>query len=122
MNQKSESSEVEGGKIPQESMVVTESNTTPSKPRRAIAFIKRHGLEIFLGATSIGLGVAYCLSERGRGELLLANASKSVRISELEDLCVQKDRCFIELMSDALRHGSPLAGLFMYERKEHLGK
>ena len=119
---KTESNEAKDGKSSQESMVAMESNAALSKPKRAIAFVKRHGLEIFLGATSIGLGVAYCFSERGRRDLLLVSASKSVRISELEDLCMQKDRCFMELMSDALRHGSSLAGLLMYERKEHLGK
>ena len=122
MSLKTKSNEVKDGRIPQEPMVATENNAALSKPKRAIAFVKRHGLEIFLGAASIGLGVAYCFSERSRRELLLANASQSIRISELEGLRMQEGQCFMKLMSDALRHGSSLAGLFMYERKEHLGK
>lgn len=114
--------EMKDGRNPQSPTAAVDEREALSRSRRAISFIKRHGLEFFLGTTSVGLGVAYCLSERSRGELLLANASMAIKINELEGLCAQKDRCFAELMSDALRHGSSLAGLFMYERKEYLGK
>lgn len=38
----------------------------------------------------------------------------------LRDLCHRKDACFKELMSDGLRHGSPLAASFMAERRQYL--
>ena len=43
-------------------------------------------------------------------------------LSMKDNLCEQKDQCFIELMSDGLRHGSPLAGKHMVERREYLKK
>ena len=38
----------------------------------------------------------------------------------LRDLCERKDACVKELMSDGLRHGSPVAASFMAERREYL--
>ena len=43
-------------------------------------------------------------------------------LSMKDNLCEQKDQCFIELMSDGLRHGSSLAGKHMVERREYLKK
>lgn len=50
---------------------------------------------------------------------LFGLGSKSKRIKELEDLCEEKDSYFMELMADALRHGSPLAGKHMADRKKY---
>lgn len=37
----------------------------------------------------------------------------------LRNLCEEKDSYFLELMSDALRHGSKLAGKHMSDRKKY---
>ena len=42
------------------------------------------------------------------------------KVKDLTDLCYRKDACFDELMSDALRHGSSLAGKQMAWKKEYL--
>lgn len=47
------------------------------------------------------------------------NRSYKKRIDQLTDLCEEKDSFFKELMSDALRHGSPLAGKHMADRKKY---
>ena len=39
---------------------------------------------------------------------------------QLKNLCKEKDGFFIELMSDALRHGSSVAAKHMADRKKHL--
>lgn len=44
---------------------------------------------------------------------------KDKRISQLEGLCYEKDAFFMELMSDGLRHGSPLAAKHMAERRKY---
>lgn len=41
------------------------------------------------------------------------------RIEQLENLCEEKDAYFKELMSDGLRHGSPLAAKHMSDRKKY---
>lgn len=38
----------------------------------------------------------------------------------LHELCKEKDKFFIELMSDALKHGSNLASKHMKDRKDYL--
>lgn len=38
----------------------------------------------------------------------------------LRNLCKEKDSIFMELMSDALRHGSRLAGQHMSDRKKYI--
>lgn len=38
----------------------------------------------------------------------------------LHRLCKEKDSYFMELMSDALRHGSKLAGKHMSDRKKYI--
>ena len=42
------------------------------------------------------------------------------RNNQLVDLCNEKDSFFNELMADALRHGSKLAGKHMSDRKKYL--
>ena len=48
------------------------------------------------------------------------NAQLKRRNNQLVDLCNEKDSFFKELMSDALRHGSKLAGKHMSDRKKYL--
>lgn len=38
----------------------------------------------------------------------------------LHQLCLEKDSYFMELMADALRHGSKLAGKHMSDRKKYV--
>lgn len=45
---------------------------------------------------------------------------KDRRIRQLENLSDEKDSFFMELMSDALRHGSSLGGKHMADRKKYL--
>lgn len=42
------------------------------------------------------------------------------RNRQLKNLCEEKDGFFIELMSDALRHGSSVAAKHMADRKKYL--
>ncbi len=51
--------------------------------------------------------------------LELENKVQKKRIRRLERLCQEKDSFFMELMSDGLRHGSPLAGKHMADRKKY---
>ena len=48
------------------------------------------------------------------------NAQLKRRNNQLVNLCNEKDSFFKELMADALRHGSPLAGKHMSDRKKYL--
>ena len=48
------------------------------------------------------------------------NHNLKERNRQLKNLCEAKDSFFVELMSDALRHGSPLAGKHMADRKKYL--
>ncbi len=41
------------------------------------------------------------------------------RVKFLEKLCEEKDAYFMELMSDGLRHGSPLAAKHMSDRRKY---
>ena len=41
-------------------------------------------------------------------------------VIRLRKLCAEKDSYFMELMADALRHGSPLAGKHMADRKKYI--
>ena len=47
------------------------------------------------------------------------NKAQKRRINQLENLCHEKDSFFKELMSDGLRHGSPLAAKHMSDRKKY---
>lgn len=40
------------------------------------------------------------------------------RVKNIPGLCAEKDSFFMELMSDGLRHGSPLAAKHMSDRKK----
>ncbi len=51
--------------------------------------------------------------------LELENKVQKKRIRQLERLCQEKDSFFMELMSDGLRHGSPLAGKHMADCKKY---
>lgn len=42
------------------------------------------------------------------------------RNRQLKNLCEEKDSFFLELMSDALRHGSSVAAKHMADRKKYL--
>ena len=42
------------------------------------------------------------------------------RDRQLERLCAEKDSHFMEVISDGLRHGSPLAAKHMADRKKYL--
>lgn len=47
------------------------------------------------------------------------NAQNKREIQRLKNLCDEKDDYFMELMSDGLRHGSPLAAKHMSDRKKY---
>ena len=47
------------------------------------------------------------------------NKEQRKRINQLENLCDEKDSFFMELMSDALRHGSSLGAKHMSDRKKY---
>ena len=42
------------------------------------------------------------------------------RNRQLKNLCEEKDDYFLEMISDGLRHGSPLAAKHMADRKKYL--
>ena len=48
------------------------------------------------------------------------NRALKDRNSKLKNLCEEKDSFFLELMSDALRHGSSVAAKHMADRKKYL--
>lgn len=48
------------------------------------------------------------------------NRELKERNRQLKNLCEEKDSFFIELMSDALRHGSSVAAKHMADRKKYL--
>lgn len=48
------------------------------------------------------------------------NRELKERNRQLKNLCEEKDSFFIELMSDALRHGSSVAAKHMADRKRYL--
>lgn len=55
----------------------------------------------------------------------IENLRKALQVSQqrtrqLEKLCEEKDSYFMELMSDALRHRSKLAGKHMADRRSYL--
>lgn len=93
---------------------------TENRLEKAKAFLKRHGLEIVLGAGCVGLGVV-CVRQRGAIEMKdkLIELQK-IRIQDLVSLCEEKDAWFKKLMSEALKHGSSFAGKCMVDRREML--
>ena len=48
------------------------------------------------------------------------NRALKDRNRQLKNLCEEKDSFFLELMSDALRHGSSVAAKHMADRKKYL--
>lgn len=48
------------------------------------------------------------------------NRELKERNRQLKNLCEEKDSFFIELMSDALRHGSSVAAKHVADRKKYL--
>ena len=93
---------------------------TETRLEKAAAFLKRHGLEIALGAGCIGLGVV-CVRQRD----VIAMKEKlielqEIRIQDLVYLCEEKDAWFKKLMSEALKRGSSFAGKCMVDRREML--
>jgi len=99
-----------------------ETRNPESRAKRAVAFAKKHGLEVALGSAVLFLGGRCAYLERENGRLLLDNIAKSMRIESLVRLCDEKDIRFAELMSDALRHGSSLAAYHMLDRKEYISQ
>lgn len=53
-------------------------------------------------------------------ELEQENQNQRKRIKQLENLCEEKDSYFTQLMSDALKKRSSLAGKHMADRREYL--
>lgn len=93
---------------------------TENRLEKAAAFMKRHGLEIALGAGCIGLGVV-CVRQRDviamKDRLI---ELQKIRIQDLVYLCEEKDAWFKKLMSEALKRGSSFAGKCMVDRREML--
>lgn len=55
-----------------------------------------------------------------RNNLARENKELRERNRQLKNLCEAKDSFFLELISDGLRHGSPLAAKHMADRKKYL--
>ena len=55
-------------------------------------------------------------------ELEMENRALRRRVNDLEERSDEKDSYFCEMISDGLRHGSPLAGKHMSDRKKYLGE
>lgn len=53
-------------------------------------------------------------------ELMKDNQSLRARNEQLKNLCEEKDSFFNELISDGLRHKSPLAAKHMSDRKKYM--
>lgn len=66
------------------------------------------------------MGIFSSKSDKKRiASLEQENKQNRKRIKQLENLCKEKDSFFKELMSDGLRHGSPLAAKHMSDRKKY---
>lgn len=90
----------------------------PTKLDKAKAFVKRHGLEIALGAGC----VAACVLYVKRGKVVEAQnimmEAKDMRIKGLEELCAEKDAYVLKLASDALRNGSSEGGRALVDYRD----
>lgn len=88
-----------------------------ARNEKALTFLKRHGLEIALGAGFLASSVV-CIKLGGTIELqrkLLERKdvllrAKDLRISGLVKLSADKDRCHLKLASAALREGCSEGG------------
>lgn len=66
------------------------------------------------------MGIFSSKSDKKRiASLEQENKQNRKRIKQLENLCKEKDSFFMELMSDGLRHRSPLAAKHMSDRKKY---
>lgn len=66
------------------------------------------------------MGIFSSKSDKKRiASLEQENKQNRKRLKQLENLCKEKDSFFMELMSDGLRHGSPLAAKHMSDRKKY---
>lgn len=98
--------------------------------KTAAEFAVDHKVGIAAGTATVGAVAAgvLCAIEKGRTASLseenealngvvdrLAN-----RVLDLEGLCEEKDAYFAETIADGLRHGSPLAGKHMADRRWYL--
>lgn len=91
-----------------------------SKTKRGMAFFKRHGLEIVLGAGCLALCVVNAYQGDALSEKDKLLALKDGRIRNLVELCEEKDDWFKALASDALKHGSSFGAKCMVDRREYL--
>ena len=57
---------------------------------------------------------------QNKNNLQRENQKLKERNRQLKKLCEEKDSFFLELMSDALRHGSSVAAKHMADRKKYL--
>ena len=57
---------------------------------------------------------------QNKNNLQRENQKLKERNRQLKNLCEEKDSFFLELMSDALRHGSSVAAKHMADRKKYL--
>ena len=118
--------------------------TIKERVTKAAQFVKEHKKEIAAGAVAVIGAVAYVAGNTREKEQLREentqlteeNAQLSddlemergvsdclaSRVVELEDLCEEKDDYFREAISDGLRHGSPLAGKHMADRRQLLNE
>lgn len=104
-----------------------ESNTQQSKGQRAIEFIKRHGLEIVLGAGFCVVG-GICIKQGStigtQKEIIAAKdglvKKQAERICRLVARHEEKDSRTLRLASDALRHGSPEGGKALVDWRDYI--
>lgn len=66
------------------------------------------------------MGLFSSNSKKTVEQLRRENKSKDQEIFRLKKLCAEKDSYFTEMISDGMRHGSPLAAKHMADRKQFL--
>lgn len=98
-----------------------------TRGKKALAFVKSHGIEIALGVGCLVLTVVCAKQGRTielqrklleKKEALLR--AKDWRIGDLTELCAEKDRCHLELASAALRDGCSEGGRTLADYRYHL--
>lgn len=87
---------------------------------KAVAFVKRHGLELILGTGCVALSVVTIRQGKAIALKDKIISMQRTRIDDLVALCEEKDAWFKALMSDALKHRSSFAGKCMVDRRELL--
>lgn len=104
-----------------------ESNAQQTKGQRAIAFIKRHGLEIILGAGFCLVG-GICIKQgriigaqkeiiAAKDRLIEKQGQKITRLIARHD---EKDIRTLRLAADALRHGSSEGGKVLVDWRDYI--